>query len=87
MVYARKYSNISAGISRKTLAKYIDLAFVDLKKQIKEDLPPTFGIIFDGWTCDSEHYIANVATWTNDFAEALYGSLNKILMLRYNRDL
>ena len=52
--YARKYSNISAGISRKTLAKYIDLAFVDLKKQIKEDLPPTFGIIFDGWTCDSK---------------------------------
>ena len=38
---------------------------MELKTKIKADLPKQVGIIFDGWTCDSEHYIANVATWTN----------------------
>ena len=33
--------------------------------QISEEIPATFGIIFDGWSCNGEHYIALFATWTN----------------------
>lgn len=68
--WARKYTNISGdgrsdGLSRKTLSKYIDLLFKELKKRMSKELPKTFGIIFDGWSCDREHYLANFAIWSN----------------------
>ena len=28
-------------------------------------LPPSFGIIFDGWSCAGEHFIGIYATWMN----------------------
>ena len=30
-----------------------------------KELPRTFGIIFDGWSCEGEHYIGIFATWVN----------------------
>ena len=63
--YARKYTNIvqtGGFIARKTVAKYIDRTATEMEKLIARELPPTFGIIFDGWSCDGEHYTAVVAT-------------------------
>ena len=37
-----------------------------IQGNIKRKLPATFGIIFDGWTCEGEHYIGIFATWTRD---------------------
>jgi len=37
-----------------------------IKENIKRGLPPTFGAIFDGWSCDGEHYIGAFATWVRD---------------------
>ena len=68
--FARKYSNIltdgrGEGLSRKTLAKYIDRVVQEVKQNVKKELPKSFGIVFDGWSCDGEHYLANFATWCN----------------------
>jgi hypothetical protein len=48
----------------KTVTKYMDKLLILVKDYIKKCLPSSYGIIFDGWTCDSEHYIAIFATWT-----------------------
>ena len=66
--YSRKYSNISqvgGFLGRKCLAKYIDFLAEEVCKVISKELPPKFGLIFDGWSCDGEHYIACIATWTD----------------------
>ena len=34
-----------------------------VKLSIKNEFPKTFGVIFDGWSCAGEHYIAIFATW------------------------
>jgi hypothetical protein len=61
---ARKYSNID-NLSRKTPAKYVDLLRARVAEDIKLILPETFGVIFDGWSNNGEHYVGVFATWTN----------------------
>jgi hypothetical protein len=34
-------------------------------EEIKKEIPESFGVVFDGWSCDSEHYIGIFATWVN----------------------
>ena len=34
----------------------------EVLSSIAEQLPATIGVIFDGWRCDGEHYIAIFAT-------------------------
>ena len=51
-------------IDRKTLDKYFYATLAAVKETIKVNLPERFGIIMDGWSCDSEHYIAIFATYT-----------------------
>ena len=36
-----------------------------VEEKIRNELPPTFLLYFDGWTCDGEHYLCMFATWTN----------------------
>ncbi len=36
-----------------------------MKSRIADKHPNDFGLIFDGWTCNREHYIAISATWFN----------------------
>ena len=38
----------------------------DVKLAIKEELRDSYGVIFDGWTCDKEHYVAIFASWVNE---------------------
>jgi len=62
--YNRKYAKIEH-ISRGTYDKYKDLVHKVVKSKIKNELPPTFFIYFDGWSCNGEHYLCMFATWTN----------------------
>jgi len=50
----------------KTVMKHMEALLRLIKENIKRGLPPTFGIIFDGWSCDGEHYIGIFATWVRD---------------------
>jgi hypothetical protein len=52
-------------ISRKTLDKYLYKTIDFVKDIIKTNLPQRFGIIYDGWSCDGEHYIAIFATYSS----------------------
>jgi hypothetical protein len=61
----RKRSNLPP-TNYKTITKYMEKLLEIVQRNIKRDLPPTFGIIFDGWTCDSEHYIGVFATWSRN---------------------
>jgi len=63
--YYRKRSNLPQ-TSYKTITKYMEKLLEIVQRNIKRYLPPTFGIIFDGWTCDSEHYIGVFATWCRE---------------------
>ena len=56
---ARKYSNINGDgrpLSRKTLSKYVTLVSKKVRDRIKRLLPETFGVIFDSWTHEGEHF-------------------------------
>jgi hypothetical protein len=61
--YNRKHTKLDP-IGRVTFDKYLDLACSAVQDKIAEELPETFGLIFDGWTMDREHYIGIFATWT-----------------------
>lgn len=61
---SRKYSSLD-DLSRKTLAKYMDLVCEDVVQQVKKLLPKTFGVTFDGWSHGGEHYTGTFATWRN----------------------
>ena len=60
--YYQKRSNL-APTTYKTVSKYMEKLLSIVNENIKKSLPPTFGIVFDGWTCDGEHYIGLFATW------------------------
>lgn len=62
-VFVKRYSRLLP-ISRNTVNKYLVRCQSIVKVIIKKMLPETFGLIFDGWTCTGEHYIAIFATWT-----------------------
>ena len=66
--YTRKYSSINGNerpISRNSVANYVDHLTAKVKDRIKEELPNKFGVYFDGWTHNGEHYTAMFAAWTN----------------------
>ena len=53
-------------ICSKTLRKYILALTPNVEKVISEDLPDKFGLIFDGWTSATMHYVAIFATYMKD---------------------
>lgn len=59
----RKYSNLSP-LSVKTLKKYMLLlaSYVE-KKIVTQELPNKFGLVYDGWTNKSTHFIALFAIY------------------------
>jgi hypothetical protein len=60
---ARQYANIDA-ISVHTFKKYIEALYLKIKKKIEAILTKakTFGLIIDGWSNESDHYMAIFAT-------------------------
>ena len=76
---ARKYSNINGDgrpLSRKTLSKYVTLVSKNVRDRIKSLLPDTFGVIFDSWTHEGEHFTCIFATWTNSSGGVVYRLLS-----------
>ena len=59
----RQYSNIGQ-ISRNALVKYMVLLAEKVKKIVSKLLPSTFGLVIDGWTLESEHYMGIFAAYT-----------------------
>ena len=53
-------------ICRKTLQKYIDLVTVQVEKKIADAKPNNFGIIVDGWSQQSEHFIRIFGCFHNE---------------------
>lgn len=62
--YNRKYAKMD-GISRATYDKYKDRLHIVMENKIRSELPSTFLLYFDGWSCEGEHYLCMFATWTN----------------------
>lgn len=61
----RKYSKLEP-ISCNSLMKYIDLLVKNVELKIKNSLPSKFGLVLDGWTDKSTHYIAVFAIFPSD---------------------
>lgn len=62
--YVRAASNLQP-ITRKTLVKYMTLTTNHVFKMLDEELPNSFGIVFDGWSSYCKHYIGVIATYLN----------------------
>jgi hypothetical protein len=61
----KQYSSLR-GMTPKTIRKYLHLVSDSIRLGITEDLPDSFGIIFDGWSCRNQHFIAVFATYMSD---------------------
>ncbi|EGZ10352.1 hypothetical protein PHYSODRAFT_520761 [Phytophthora sojae] len=59
---ARRYSSLDP-ISEETLRAGMDGVVVAVERSIASELPARFGIMLDGWTHASEHYIAVFACY------------------------
>ena len=53
-------------ICQKTLQKYIDLVSLEVEKKITSALPSNFGLIVDGWSQQSEHFVGVFACFDVD---------------------
>jgi hypothetical protein len=53
-------------ISSKTLRKYNVSLTLLVEKSIAEQLPGKFGLLFDGWTARTVHYVALFASYVNN---------------------
>ncbi|POM67895.1 Hypothetical protein PHPALM_16014 [Phytophthora palmivora] len=62
---ARKYTSL-APICTETLLKYMRMTTEAVEEAVISFLPPKFGIIFDGSTYQSEHYMCLFATFGHD---------------------
>jgi hypothetical protein len=66
--YVRKNSR-NESIHTQTLVKYLELVREKVENKLKDVLnavhPKRFGLVFDSWTCNSEHYTAIFITWTD----------------------
>ena len=61
----RRHSSLES-TSYKTVTKQMEAVLKIIKENIKRGLPPSFGVIFDGWSRDGEHYVGIFATWARD---------------------
>jgi hypothetical protein len=68
--YTRKNVKLDS-ICTNTLKKYMKLLTEEVENRVTERLPQNFGIVFDGWSQGSEHYIALFACFPilNDSSE------------------
>ena len=61
----KQYSSLR-GMSANTIRKYLHLVSDRIRLGITDALPDNFGIVFDGWSCRNQHFIAVFATYTAD---------------------
>ncbi|KAG2840055.1 hypothetical protein PC129_g3290 [Phytophthora cactorum] len=58
---ARRYSNLKP-ISMQTLRRVLEAVTRAVERSIAAEMPERFGLVFDGWSNASEHYVA-VFAW------------------------
>lgn len=58
----RRYSKLDS-VSRNTLMKYIRDLTANVEVKIRSELPDRFGIVIDGWTEGSKHFVAVFAVY------------------------
>lgn len=66
----RKHSKLDP-ISLKTFYKAMNLTVKHVEKVVAKILPPTFGIMLDGWSHGTTHYLGLYAVISNEFNELL----------------
>ena len=59
----RQFTNLTP-ICWQTLVDKIDLLVKKVEKKVANILPEKFGLIFDGWSIDSDHYVAIFACFS-----------------------
>ncbi|POM63183.1 hypothetical protein PHPALM_27548, partial [Phytophthora palmivora] len=62
---ARRYTHLKP-VSVETLRRIMEAVTRAVERAIAVEMPEKFGIIFDGWSHDSEHYIAVFACYEID---------------------
>ena len=67
----RKYCRLKP-LSYKTFMKYLGLVTTAVEKEIGNQLPTHFGIVFDGWSDSSVHYVGLFACFCDANGEPLY---------------
>lgn len=60
----RKFSKLEI-TSRQSVTSGIFKIAMNVEEKIKEFLPEFFGIVFDGWSCGRDHYLALFAVFNN----------------------
>ncbi|GMF52631.1 unnamed protein product [Phytophthora fragariaefolia] len=50
----------------KTLKAYLAATVVEVEKKIRAEIHGPVGVLFDGWTCNFEHYVALFAVYWSD---------------------
>jgi hypothetical protein len=56
-VEVRKYSKLQP-ISYRTLKEHMSAVVIEVESIISTKLPAKFGIVFDGWSSNGNHYVA-----------------------------
>jgi hypothetical protein len=72
----RLYSKLGP-VSVGSLMKYMEATAALVRKKVADALPEQFGVVFDGWSHNSMHYIGVFSVWGNANCrrEALLGLL------------
>jgi len=71
----RKNTNLES-ITDETVKKYLVLVTQSVEKRIADDLPEKFGIVIDGWSDGTTHYIAVFASYSDANGEGQYPLLS-----------
>ena len=61
----RKYTKLEP-LSRASLMKYMNMVTVKVENEITKDLPTKFGLIIDGWSSGTTHYLAVFACYPSN---------------------
>ncbi|KAE9041624.1 hypothetical protein PR002_g4347 [Phytophthora rubi] len=62
---ARRYTRLEP-VSVETLRRAMEATTRSVESSVAAEMPETFGLVFDGWSHDSEHYIAVFAWYEVD---------------------
>ena len=60
----QQYSRLTP-IALNTFMKYMNLVTKKVERKISDELPEKFALVIDGWTKNSNHFLAIFAVWAN----------------------
>ena len=64
----RRFSRFKATVSNAKLVEVMPKLVALVKRRISSEMTGTKGsVLFDGWTCNSTHFVAVIASYCNPF--------------------